>query len=93
MDAGRQGSCPHLDRNDVRCGSRLTITRLDEAFGLCMADFRRCPVFHRLTREAVRVGAADPLGSFAPHSSTRREDRYVTITCQGLAPALDAGAA
>lgn len=44
-------ACPHVDRNDPRCGGRFSLGRLDQAFTVCFGCFRGCPMYHRINRE------------------------------------------
>lgn len=43
--------CPHIEHNDVRCSHRFSLTRLDQAFSVCLGAFHGCPMYHRLNRE------------------------------------------
>ena len=52
-DCERWGACPHVDRNDARCGHRLSIGRLDQAFSVCFGSFHACPHFHRINNEVA----------------------------------------
>ncbi len=45
------GVCPFLDKQDARCGSHFTLSRLNEAFDHCFGAYTSCPNFHRLARE------------------------------------------
>jgi hypothetical protein len=50
---GRQSElCPHIEQNDVRCNHRFCLTRLDQAFSVCLGAFHGCPMYHRLNRES-----------------------------------------
>lgn len=44
-------SCPHIDRNDVRCGHRFRLGRIEQALDVCFGGFHGCPMFHRINRE------------------------------------------
>lgn len=44
-------ACPYVDRNDARCGRMFSLGQIDRVFALCMDGYRRCPIFHVLTRE------------------------------------------
>lgn len=50
LTAGFAG-CPHVDRNDARCGTRFSINRIDQAFSVCFGSFHGCPMFHRINGE------------------------------------------
>lgn len=52
-------SCPHVDRNDARCGHRFSIGRIEQALDVCFGGFHGCPMFHRINRELG--GRAAPL--------------------------------
>ncbi len=43
--------CPHLDRDDPRCASRLNLGRLDQAYSVCFGSFDVCPMYHELNAE------------------------------------------
>ncbi len=40
--------CPFIERRDARCGERLTLERLGEAFKLCAGRHGACPIYHDL---------------------------------------------
>ena len=44
-------SCPHVDRNDARCGHRFRLGRIEQALDVCFGGFHGCPMFHRINRE------------------------------------------
>ena len=44
-------ACPHVDQNDARCGAMFSLGRIDRVFAMCMDGYRRCPIYHLLTRE------------------------------------------
>lgn len=49
--------CPHVDRNDTRCGHRFSLGRIEQAFNVCFGSFHACPHFHRINNEvAIDVG-------------------------------------
>lgn len=43
--------CPHVNRNDPRCGSRFQLGRLEQAFAVCFGAFHGCPMYHRINHE------------------------------------------
>jgi hypothetical protein len=47
--------CPHVNRNDPRCGSRFSLGRLDQAFCVCFGTYHACPMYHRINDELARV--------------------------------------
>jgi hypothetical protein len=54
--------CPFLNHDDRRCCRRLTLVNLSLAFSLCLAEYRRCPVYQQLCREhEPEYAAADAL--------------------------------
>jgi uncharacterized protein CbrC (UPF0167 family) len=44
--------CPFIDADDGRCASRFSLSRMDEAFELCLARHLSCVTYHQLLREA-----------------------------------------
>ncbi|MHC4947939.1 MAG: hypothetical protein ACYTG1_06720 [Planctomycetota bacterium] len=54
------GACPHVDRNDPRCGSRFSLGRIDQAFCVCFGAFHGCPMYHRINRERADSGRRAP---------------------------------
>jgi len=44
-------SCPFIDLNDPRCDRHFTLSRIEDAFGLCLGNYHNCPTYHRLTVE------------------------------------------
>jgi hypothetical protein len=49
------GVCPHLDRNDLRCATRLSLGRIEQAFSVCFGAYHGCPMFHRINGEQAPV--------------------------------------
>ncbi len=61
-DCHQWGACPHVDRNDARCGHRFSIGRLDQAFNVCFGSYHACPLYQRINDEValdVDADAAD----------------------------------
>ena len=52
-EARCEGACPHVDRNDARCGHRFSLGRLDQAFNVCFGAFHACPLFQQLSGEVA----------------------------------------
>jgi len=77
-DSARSDGCPHLDRNDARCGSRFRLGGIDQAFDVCLGSFHGCVMYHRLNREL----AADARRGATPAIAT------VAVTAHGHAVAL-----
>ncbi|MCH7571685.1 MAG: hypothetical protein IH891_02085 [Planctomycetes bacterium] len=59
------GPCPHVDRNDSRCGSRFSLGRIEQAFAVCFGTYHVCPMYHQINAE---LGAALPEQHLRPHS-------------------------
>jgi len=47
--------CPHVNRNDPRCGTRFCLGRLDQAFCVCFGTYYACPMYHRINDEITRA--------------------------------------
>ena len=80
------GACPHVDRNDARCGHRFSLGRIDQAFSVCFGAFHACPLFHRLSDE-VDLAAEDITG---PQPLV--EVRIIVRGSRGRARSADVGA-
>jgi len=50
--AERTACCPHVERNDIRCGTRFRLDRINQAFSVCFGAYHGCPMFHRINAEA-----------------------------------------
>ena len=50
--------CPFIDLNDSRCAKHFSLTRMDEAFEVCLRRHRRCVTYHQILRE--RDGERQP---------------------------------
>ena len=57
-DASSQTCCPFVDANDPRCGSRFSVTRLEQAFTVCFGSYRHCPMFRRISATPIAARAA-----------------------------------
>ena len=44
-------TCPFINGEDHRCGRRLTLGQLDEAFTYCLGGYLACPTYHQLSWE------------------------------------------
>ena len=81
---GSSGVCPHVNRNDLRCSSRFSLNRLNQAFDVCFGAYDTCPMFRMINRELredkprreAAAAAAEPV---AP---------IITITARGRAVSL-----
>src|SRR5688572_11588352 len=58
-DSDEWGGCPHVDRNDARCGHRFSIGRLDQAFNVCFGSYHACPLYQRINNEVALDVDAD----------------------------------
>ncbi len=47
-------ACPFIDVDDPRCSGHFRLSRLNEAFGDCLGDYRKCPHYGQLKRENPR---------------------------------------
>lgn len=47
-------ACPHIDRDDPRCASRLCLGQLEQAFCICFGSYRSCLMYHRINSEQER---------------------------------------
>ena len=73
-------TCPHVNKNDLRCGSRFSLSRMKQAFDTCFSAYHTCPMYHRIEaerrqqeRDAVRrrhLIAADVRIETAPAASS-----------------------
>lgn len=63
---GSCGACPHVNRNDLRCGTRFRLDRLDQAFRVCFGSYHACPMYHRINAEQDAFSAqAEPAAAAA----------------------------
>jgi hypothetical protein len=53
------GGCPHVNRNDLRCGTRFRLDRLDQAFRVCFGSYHACPMYHRINAEQDELAARE----------------------------------
>jgi hypothetical protein len=54
------GACPHVNRNDLRCATRFSLGRIDQAFSVCFGAFHGCPMYHRINAEHTRQAHTEP---------------------------------
>ena len=47
-------TCPFIDRNDHRCAARFTLSRLNEAFEICLGEYRSCGIYQQLRHGTSR---------------------------------------
>jgi hypothetical protein len=62
-------TCPYINGQDHRCDQRLTLRRLDQAFGFCLGGYLACPTYQQLSWESVPRDASDDQPHFAPAST------------------------
>ena len=60
--------CPFINADDPRCGGRLTLRALDQAYTYCLGGYLSCPAYHRMSweqqaREADDLHSADRQGN------------------------------
>ena len=48
-------SCPFIDLNDPRCDRHFTLSRIADAFGLCLGNYQSCPIYHTLSAETQPI--------------------------------------
>lgn len=46
--------CPFINRDDPRCAHRFRLSRVSEAFGVCLNAPTTCPIYHQLMGEQQR---------------------------------------
>ncbi|MEL7088342.1 MAG: hypothetical protein AAGL98_07860 [Planctomycetota bacterium] len=72
-------ACPFINGEDHRCGKRLTLGRLDQAFAYCLGGYLACPTYHQLSWET------QPLESSADQTESTRQSpppRRLTLVGQ-----------
>ena len=42
------GACPFINLDDPRCAGHFSLSRVDEAFEICLNKHKGCAVFHQL---------------------------------------------
>lgn len=57
------GICPHIDRDDGRCESRLSLVHLRDAFDLCICNYHHCPVYRQIKHEQFAHASCDKLAA------------------------------
>jgi len=86
----RPDCCPHLNADDPRCASRLCLSRLDQAFSVCLGAFHACPMFHRINDE--RAGGESQVSgqahAIAISSPSRNARPLIGLTVHAPAIAL-----
>ncbi len=68
-------SCPHVDHNDSRCGSRFRLGRLEQAFGVCFGAYHVCPMYHQINQEQT--------GARGTSNAAARVLPLITVTNNG----------
>ncbi len=64
--------CPFINADDPRCGGRLTLRALDEAYTYCLGGFLSCPAYHRMSWEQQAREADDTPRNQDPRNQTTR---------------------
>ncbi len=59
-DQPSETECPHINGEDHRCDTRLTLRRLDEAFLYCLGEHRACPTYQQLAWEQQDRESSNP---------------------------------
>lgn len=50
-------ACPFIDCGDKRCGKRLNLGSIDQAFGVCLGNYQSCPIYKLLMIQKSRLSA------------------------------------
>lgn len=57
----RDGVCPFIDLNDPRCDARFSLSRIDQAFHVCLSSgHTRCPTYYQLAASASGFAPTPP---------------------------------
>lgn len=84
----RRGSvwhtCPYVDCNDIRCTSRFSLGRIDQAFSVCFGSYRACPMYHRIAAEAG-IDVASAVGKPTPDNAPTAHSSTIIVTANGCA--------
>ena len=43
--------CPHMNMNDPRCARHFSLSRLSEAFTICLNGYEDCPTYYQIRME------------------------------------------
>ena len=89
--------CPFINAEDPRCGGRLTLRALDQAYTYCLGGYLSCPAYHRMSweqqaRETDDLQSADRQGDknakpARPHPLASSGRSVVTVAGRPVAPA------
>jgi len=60
---GGGAGCPYVERDDVRCGHRFTLGRIDQAFTVCFGAFHGCPIYQGMIGQSEARPAAGAANS------------------------------
>lgn len=53
--------CPYLEKSDARCAQHLSLHRIDDALGVCAAEFECCPIYRqKMLRDVNRPRQYEP---------------------------------
>lgn len=67
--------CPHMNLNDPRCARHFSLSRLSEAFTICLNGYTDCPTYYQIRVE------------HAHNPSTIAAQAFSTAAAGGLRPA------
>ena len=51
--------CPHINLDDARCARHFSLSRLSEAFTICLNGYKTCPTYYQIRME--HAGAPDAI--------------------------------
>ena len=83
LHAPRDRVCPFINQEDPRCASRFRLSRLGEAFDVCLREPESCPVHAALSREQ----ASDQGRAHAREYGSGGSNPTIHITVEGRVPA------
>ena len=75
--------CPHIDRNDSRCGHRFNLGRIEQAFDVCFGAFHTCPMYKQKNREDAEHAVERTAGPRLRNQRNRRCVPIITVTTNG----------
>jgi hypothetical protein len=64
--------CPFLEKADGRCGDRLRLTNLNQAFQFCFGSHQFCPLFGELLAEENRFQRLHQIRESVPAHAVSR---------------------
>ena len=81
----REGACPFIDCDDARCDVRFSLSRLDQAFHVCLnGGYVRCPTYYQLAgyTPSYPTGLVSSTSVRGPHRDADR-DAPIRLTLHG----------